>query len=104
MSDVVGGILLGVGVVAELVCCLGLALADEVYGRLHFLAGAGTVGAASLTAAVIVEHGLSSYGVKALLVLVALMGFGPVLAHAIAHMARVREDGRLAIRPGERAE
>jgi multisubunit Na+/H+ antiporter MnhG subunit len=104
VSDVVVPILLGVGVLAELVCCLGLALADDVFGRLHFLAGAGTVGAAGLTAAVLVEHGLSGYGIKALLVLVALLGFGPVLAHAIAHMARIRERGGLEIGPEELME
>ena len=84
-------VLLSVGVAATLLCCLGIVVMRDTYDRLHFLSGIGTLGPVAIAAAVIVEEGLSSAGLKAVVVLAALVFTGPVLTHAIARAARIRE-------------
>lgn len=58
----------------------------------------------ALATAVVMDRGLSSYAIKSMLVLLALLVIGPVLALAIAHMARVREHGGVRIQAEERVE
>jgi multicomponent Na+:H+ antiporter subunit G len=91
--EVAEAVLLSIGIVATLICCVGIVVMRDTYDRLHFLSGIGTVGPAAIVAAVIVEEGLSSGGLKALVVLAALLFTGPVLTHAIARAARIRERG-----------
>jgi multicomponent Na+:H+ antiporter subunit G len=95
-------VLLSVGVVATLVCCLGIVVMRDTYDRLHFLSGIGTLGPVAIVAAVIVEEGLSAGGLKALVVLAALVFSGPVLTHAIARAARIREGGAPRTGTGDR--
>jgi multisubunit Na+/H+ antiporter MnhG subunit len=46
-------------------------------------------------AAVLVRHGFSAFGIKALLVTAAIGITGPVMTHAIARMTRIRREGGL---------
>jgi multicomponent Na+:H+ antiporter subunit G len=101
-SEIAQAVLLSVGVAATMLCCLGILVMRDAYDRLHFLSGIGTLGPVAIVAAVIVEEGLSSGGLKALVVLVALAFTGPVMTHAIARAARIRERGDTRSRPEER--
>jgi multicomponent Na+:H+ antiporter subunit G len=87
--------LLAVGVLIQLLSCLGLLVFRDVFDRLHFLSAGGTVGPLLIAAAVVVEHGLSAFGIKALLVTAVIGVTGPLMTHAIAKVARVRREGGL---------
>jgi multicomponent Na+:H+ antiporter subunit G len=100
-QSIAAAILLGIGVVACLISCLGILAMRTAYDRLHYLAALGTVGPVAVVAAVVVEEGLSSGGLKALVVLAVILVTGPVLTHAIARAARIRE-GRGSREAGRR--
>ena len=88
--DVVIGILVGLAVAGELLCCAGLVLMRTVYERLHFAMAATTVPPFLLAAAVLVEEGWAQPAINALVVAVAMFVVNPVLAHATASAARSR--------------
>lgn len=88
--DVVIGLLVGLAVAGELLCCVGLVVMRTVYDRLHYSMAATTVPPFLLAAAVLVEEGWTQPGINALVVAVALFVFNPVLAHATARAARSR--------------
>ena len=90
----VAAALLVVGVGTELLCCLGLLVMDDVYQRLHYLGPATTLAPAAIAAAVVLQEALSTAGIKALLIAAVLTGTGPVLTHAAARVARLREHGQ----------
>ena len=75
--------------------------ARDALDRLHFTAPAGVVAPVGVAAAVLVEEPLSSAGLKAVLVAVLLIVTTPVLSHATARAARIREHGRWRVLPHE---
>jgi monovalent cation/proton antiporter MnhG/PhaG subunit len=89
---IVEAVLLVLAVGAELLCCIGVLVMDDVFTRLHFQSGVQTIGPAAIALAVVVEGSLSSTGVKALLIVALLWMTGPVLTHAIGAVARERRD------------
>ena len=93
MRDVIVAVLLGVGVAAALLSCVGVMLMHSALDRLHFTAPAATVSPVLFAAAVLVEEPLSSAGVKAVLIALVVIVTTPVLTHATARAARVREHG-----------
>jgi multicomponent Na+:H+ antiporter subunit G len=97
----IAAILLWAGILGALLCCLGVLAVRGVYDRLHYLSAVTTVPAVLIVAAVVIEAGLSADAVKAVLIGVILLLTGPVLTHAIARSARIRQHGTLSVR-GER--
>ena len=55
----------------------------------------------AIAAAVLVEEPLSSAGIKAVLVALIMVVTGPILLHATARAARIRERGRWVVLPKE---
>ena len=102
MRDALVIVLLTVGVVVELISCVGVLAAPQFYDRLHYLGPASTLGAFLIGAALVVQDGLKQQGVKSILVVVLLIVVGPVLTHATARAARIREFGRWVIIEEER--
>jgi multicomponent Na+:H+ antiporter subunit G len=86
-------VLLVLGVGVELACCVGVLAMRDAYDRLHFTAPATTIGPLAIAAAIVLQENLSAAGIKALLVALALLMTNPVLTHATARAARVRELG-----------
>ena len=101
MGDFASAILLAAGALLLIVCSLGVLLMDDVFDRLHFV-GPSILGVWAVVLAIVVEARFSSSGIKALLVAVLLTVAGPVLTHATARAARVRQYGQWVARPGER--
>ena len=101
MTTVVVGVLLGVGVASVLLSCLGVLVMRDALDRLHFTAPAGTIAPVVVAVAVLVEEPLSSAGIKAVLVAVLIVVTTPVLSHATARAARIREHGRWRMLPRE---
>jgi multicomponent Na+:H+ antiporter subunit G len=90
VHDLVLGILIGLGVGGELLCCVGLVVMRDVYSRLHYAMAASTVPPFFVAAAVIVERGWTQPGINALALAAALFLVSPVAAHATARAARSR--------------
>ena len=101
MTTVVVGVLLGVGVASVLLSCLGVLVMRDALDRLHFTAPADTIAPVVVAVAVLVEEPLSSAGIKAVLVAVLIVVTTPVLSHATARAARIREHGRWRMLPRE---
>ena len=106
MKGVVVDVLLGVGGLAVLLSCVGIAATKDPWDQLHFTGPATVVAPIALAAGVLVEEPLSAAGVKAVLVAVVMLMTGPALLHATARAARVREHGRFVVlsREAERKE
>ena len=94
-------VLLAVGVASALMGALGLLATRDPYDQLHFTGPATVIGPVVISAAVLVEEPLSSAGIKSVLVALIMLSTGPVLVHATARAARVRERGRWVVLPDE---
>jgi multicomponent Na+:H+ antiporter subunit G len=101
---VVVAVLLVIGVVVVLGSVLGVIVMRDAYDRLHYTAPASTLGSIAIATAVVVRESLSQAGIKALLVALVLLVTNPVLTHATARAARIREHGAWTIQPGEEVE
>jgi monovalent cation/proton antiporter MnhG/PhaG subunit len=101
VSGTLVDVLLVLGVAAELLCVLGLALTRTVFDRLHYAAAATTVGPFLILAAVLGKEGLTGPGLDAIAAVGLLFLAGPVLAHAIARAARSLDFGDLEHGPEE---
>jgi multicomponent Na+:H+ antiporter subunit G len=91
------GVLLTVGVLSVVLSAAGVVAAKSGWDKLHYTSPAAVVAPVAIAAAVLVEEPLSSAGLKAVLVASVLLLTGPVLVHATARAARVREHGRFVI-------
>ena len=96
--------LLVVGVGVTLASCVGVLVMRNAYDRLHFTAPATTIAPLAIAAAIVVEESLSAAGIKALLVALALLVTNPVLTHATARAARIRQFGEWTVQEGEKLE
>jgi monovalent cation/proton antiporter MnhG/PhaG subunit len=83
--------LLWLGVAVELFSCLGVVAMRTVYDRLHYTGPAATLGAALIAAAVVLREGYSSSSAKAILLAAFLAGVNPLIVHATARAAQLRE-------------
>jgi monovalent cation/proton antiporter MnhG/PhaG subunit len=102
--DAVAYVLLGVGIVATLLSCVGVFVMPNVFDRLHFSAPATTVGAFAIALSIVVEEGWHAASVKAVFVFVLLFVTNPVLTHATARAARIRQFGNWVALRAERVE
>jgi monovalent cation/proton antiporter MnhG/PhaG subunit len=90
--------LLVVGVGALLLGVLGVLVGADVYARLHFIGPGSIFGPVAFALAVVIDEGpVSQAGLKSVLVAVLLLGLSPVLVHATARAAYVRERGSLVL-------
>jgi monovalent cation/proton antiporter MnhG/PhaG subunit len=96
-GELVVDLLLALAVASALLGALGLLATRNPYDQLHFTGPATVIAPVALAAAVLVEEPLSSAGIKSVLVALILLGTGPVLVHATARAARVRERGRWVV-------
>ena len=103
-SDLIAWALLTVGVAATLLSCLGVFVMPNVFDRLHYTAPASTVGALGIALSIVVEEGWAAASVKAMLIFVLLLTTNPVLTHATARAARIRQFGHWVALRAERVE
>ena len=94
-------VLLGVAGLCVVISCLGVLVMRDALDRLHFTAPAGAIAPVAVATAVLVEEPLSSAGIKAVIVALLLVVTTPVLSHATARAARIREHGRWRVLPHE---
>lgn len=97
---VVALLVLGVGI--TLLSCVGVLVMRNPYDRLHYTAPAAVLAPVAIAAAVVLEERLSAAGIKAVLVAIVLVTTNPVLGHATARAARIRQFGEWTVREEER--
>ena len=95
-------ILLGFAVAIVWLSAVGTLVMRDPYERLHYMAPASTLGAMAIAAAIALEGSFSQAGSKALLVALVLSITNPVLSHATARAARIRQFGHWVIQPDEK--
>jgi monovalent cation/proton antiporter MnhG/PhaG subunit len=94
--EIVVHVLIWAAVASELVCCVGIVAARDVFARLHYAAASTTLGPILVAIAIAVEEGVRSISAAAALVVAAFLLLGnPALTIATARAARARleEDG-----------
>jgi multicomponent Na+:H+ antiporter subunit G len=92
--------LLAVGVAAQLLAVAGVLVGRDVYDRLHYIGPGSIFGPLALALAIVLDEGpFSQAGLKSGLVALLLLVLSPVLVHATARAAFVRERGGLAPLP-----
>ena len=101
MREALVAVLLVVAVLAVLISCLGMLVMRDALDQLHFTAPAATIAPVAVAVAVLLEEPLSSAGIKSVIVAVLLIITTPVLSHATARAARIREHGRWKVLPHE---
>jgi len=93
MNENIGILLIGIGLVFDLVGTIGLVRLPDIYNRLQAATKCVTLGTAVLLAGVAVYAGPSALGMKAVLCAAFILLTSPVGAHAIArgsHISGVR--------------
>lgn len=95
LTTIAAAVLVTVGVAVELACCVGVVVMRDVYDKLHFTGPATILGPLALTAAIVVQEGLSQAGIKALLVAGLLLVANPVLTHATGRALYIRQRDHL---------
>ena len=93
--------LLALGVGVELACCIGVLVMRGVYDKLHYTAPATTLGALAIAGAVLLRAPIVQFGIKAVLVALALLVTNPLLSHATARAARIRRFGAWTVQEEE---
>jgi len=96
--------LLAIGVVLELLACLGVLVMNTVYDRLHYAGLASLLGPIAIAAAVLLVEAVSMAGIQMILLTATLVVSGPIITHATARTARVRQLGRWEPQPDEHIE
>jgi monovalent cation/proton antiporter MnhG/PhaG subunit len=95
-------ILLYVAIAAALFSSIGLLVMKGVNERLHYLAPMATLSPCLIAAAIAIQEGFSQAATKAIFSALALALMNPVLTHATARAARIREFGQWVSQPHER--
>ena len=104
MSNAVVDVLLVLGVAAQLICAIGLVVMRTTADRLHYAAGAYTLGPFFVLVALIVREQLSAIGLDSIAAVGLLFLAGPIVAHATARALRRIDYGDLAARPTEKVD
>jgi multicomponent Na+:H+ antiporter subunit G len=104
VRDMVTTVLLFGVVAIELACALALVVVKDSFDRLHFLGPATSLGPLLVVAALVIENALSTNGVKAILTGGLLLVTAPILTHATARAARVRQFGHWEPLPFEEVD
>ena len=101
MTGTIIRILLFAGVAIALFSTIGVLVMKDVNEKLHYLAPPATLSVFIIAIAIAMEEGWSQATGKALFCAVALALMNPVLTHATARAARIREFGHWVSQPEE---
>lgn len=83
LSALAADLVVGVAVLAEVVCCIGVFWMRDFFDRLHFAGAGTTVGPVLLAAAVLLTGSLStSATVELVVAMLLLLLLNPVVTHA----------------------
>ena len=89
MSDIIGYILITIGVLFDILGCIGLVRLPDVYNRLQAATKCVTLGTVFLLVGVAVTAGINATAAKAIICAVFVLVTSPTAAHAIAKGAHI---------------
>src|SRR5262249_5759015 len=95
-------VLLYVAVATALLSTIGLVVMKGVNEKLHYMAPPATVSVVLIASAIVLEEGWSQGTTKTILCALAVLLMNPILTHATARAARIREFGHWVSQPRER--
>lgn len=87
MNEILGLVIIGVGIFFDLAGCVGLIRFPDLYNRLQGATKSVTLGTCSILFGIFIIKGFSPSGMKALLALVFVLITSPTGAHALARGA-----------------
>ena len=87
MSEIIGIILVCIGVIFDFFGCVGLYRLPDVYNRLQASTKCVTLGSGFILAGAFILRGISPTGLKAVLCLIFIFLTSPTAAHALARGA-----------------
>ncbi len=87
MNEIIGLILIIIGVLFDLFGCIGLVRLPDVYNRLQAATKCVTLGTCMILAGIFFMMGLGSAGIRAILCAVFVLFTSPVAAHVLARAA-----------------
>ena len=87
MNEIIGMIMIGIGLAFDLIGTIGLVRLPDMYNRLQAATKCVTLGTATLLIGASIYTGFSALGVKAILCAIFILLTSPVGAHAIARGA-----------------
>lgn len=96
--------LLGLVVLIQIVCAVGVLVVDDPFDRLHLIGPVSVFGSILVTVAVVVGGSSTTHLAKVVVIGVLLWAASPFLTRATARALRVRWTGRLEVRPDELTE
>jgi multicomponent Na+:H+ antiporter subunit G len=94
-------VLLALTVLLQAVSAIGLLAMPNLFDRIHYLGPASTVAPVLLAGAVVTIEAFDHQGILAVLLALFFLVFQPVLTHATARAARIRERGDWRASPTE---
>ncbi|MCS7151432.1 MAG: monovalent cation/H(+) antiporter subunit G [Endomicrobia bacterium] len=87
MNEIIGKIIISIGIIADFIGCIGLIRFPDVYTRLQASTKCVTLGTCGIFFGVFVHSGFTSLGIKALLIVIFVFLTSPVSSHALARAA-----------------
>jgi len=87
MNEIIGFIFVIIGLIFDVLGCIGLVRLPDVYSRLQATTKSVTLGTCGIMFGVFCFKGFTPTGIKALLCIVFLLLTSPVAAHALARGA-----------------
>ena len=89
MNEVIGMIIITIGMIFNACGCIGLVRLPDVYNRLQAATKSVTLGTCSIMFGIFVMNGFTSIGIKALLAIIFIFITSPTAAHALARGAYI---------------
>ena len=89
MSEIIGYTFIVIGLIFDVLGCLGLLRFPDVYNRLQATIKCVTFGTCSILVGALVIKGFSSTGIKAVLCIAFLLLTAPAAAHALSRGAHI---------------
>lgn len=101
-SDLLVDVFLTIGVLAQFISSLGVAVFRSVFDRLHFVGAGSTIGPLFIGAAVLTRYTTSTGGISTMIVMALVVLLSPALLIATARAARRLETGVIEATDAER--
>jgi len=89
MNEMIGRIIIVVGVVFDTIGCIGLVRLPDVYNRLQAATKCVTLGTCGIMFGIFIMQGFNSLGIKALVCIPFIFLTAPTAAHALARGAHL---------------
>jgi monovalent cation/proton antiporter MnhG/PhaG subunit len=91
LTDLVSTALVIVGLAAIVVSCIGIVTMRGFYARLHYVGPTSALAPVAIALAILIQEHFSVRGIKSSLVAFLIVATSPIVTHATARAARIKE-------------